>query len=172
MSRPKTREISPRASLDAPGASTHDDGPRLGALLRLAYHAVAERLSTWLVESGHADLQPTHSAAVQSLWGHPEGVRLTAMAQNAHVTKQTMGELVDHLEKHGYVQRVPDPDDRRATRIRLTKRGESFTRDARAFARRTETEFDELLGPGSAESLRTMLRRIHEEYGRTSGEPR
>ena len=94
------------------------------------------------------------------------------MAQNAHVTKQTMGELVDHLEKHGYVQRVPDPEDRRATRIRLTKRGESFTRDARAFARRTETELDELLGPGSAESLRTMLRRIHEEYGRTSGEPR
>jgi DNA-binding MarR family transcriptional regulator len=137
----------------------------LGALLRLAYQTIAERMSTWLAESGHPALQPSHSAAIQSLWAKRDGMRLTTMAQNAHVTKQTMGALVDHLEREGYVERIPDPDDGRASRIRLTRRGESFAREARAFSRRTEAELDALLGPRRVEELRAALRMIHEEYG-------
>jgi DNA-binding MarR family transcriptional regulator len=136
----------------------------LGALLRLAYQTIAERMTTWLAESGHAVLQPSHSAAIQALWARPEGVRLTSMAENAHVTKQTMGAFVDHLEKHGYVERVADPDDGRASRIRLTKKGEAFAKEARAFSRRAEAELDRLLGPRRVDELRTALRIIHEEY--------
>ena len=34
-----------------------------------------------------------------------------------------MAELVGHLERHGDVERVPDPDDRGATLVRATARG-------------------------------------------------
>jgi DNA-binding MarR family transcriptional regulator len=148
------------------GKNREDDGPMLGALLRLAYHALAQELADWLVEAGYEDLQPTHSAALQSLWARPEGVRLTAMAQTAHVTKQTMSALVDHLERTGYVERVADPDDGRAARVRLTARGETFTRGARAFSRRVESQLDARLGPERVEALRATLRLIHEAYGR------
>lgn len=138
----------------------------LGALLRLAYSAVSQEFARWIAESDYGDLQPAHSAAMQSLWAQPDGVRLTTMAQTAHVTKQTMSALVDHLERAGYVERIADPDDRRAARIRLTARGETFTRNARAFARRIEAELAERLGARRVTELRTTLRMIHESYKR------
>jgi len=138
----------------------------LGALFRLAYHAVAQEMSRWLVESGHGDLQPSHSAALQALWAHPEGLRVTAMAESAHVTKQTMSAIVDHVERTGYVARVPDPDDKRAARVRLTARGETFTKSARAFARRIEADLAARLGARRVEELRAALRLVHESYKR------
>lgn len=53
-----------------------------------------------------------------------EGVRLTAIADKLGVTKQAIGPLVDDLEREGIVERVDDPDDRRAKRIRWTRKGE------------------------------------------------
>jgi DNA-binding MarR family transcriptional regulator len=94
------------------------------------------------------------------------------MARSAHVTKQTMGALVDHLERTGYVERVVDPDDGRASRIRFTRRGEAFAKEARAFSRRIEADLDALLGPRRVEELRTALRMIHEEYGSGGRPPR
>jgi hypothetical protein len=49
-----------------------------------------------------------------------------------------MGALFDSLEDAGYVERVEDPDDGRASRIRLTARGQRFARDAHKFAREFE----------------------------------
>ncbi len=42
----------------------------------------------------------------------------------ARASPQSMGELVDDLETKGYVERRPDPADRRAKRIHLTERDE------------------------------------------------
>lgn len=145
-------------------AGDDEEGPLLGALLRLAYHAMAQELTQWLAEAGYHDLQPSHSAALQSLWAKPDGVRLTAMAQTAHVTKQTMSALVDHLERAGYVERVADPDDGRAARVRLTARGESFAKGARAFSRRVEADLDARIGKSRVEELRATLRLVHESY--------
>ena len=138
----------------------------LGALLRLAYHAMAQELAQWLVDAGYGDLQPSHSAAIQALWARPDGVRLTEMAQAAHVTKQTMSALVDHLERAGYAERVADPDDKRAARVRLTARGETFAKNVRAFMRRVEADLAARLGPTRVEELRATLWIIHEGYDR------
>lgn len=52
------------------------------------------------------------------------GVRLTELADTLGVTKQAIGPLVDDLEREGVVERVDDPDDRRAKRIRWTRKGQ------------------------------------------------
>lgn len=52
------------------------------------------------------------------------GVRLTELADKLGVTKQAVGPLVDDLEREGVVERVDDPDDRRAKRIRWTSKGQ------------------------------------------------
>ncbi len=41
------------------------------------------------------------------------------------MSPQAMGELVDELEQLGYVVRRPDPTDRRAKLIILTKKGQA-----------------------------------------------
>ena len=41
--------------------------------------------------------------------------------ERAQITKQSMAELVLHLERLGYVERVPDPSDRRAKLVRAVR---------------------------------------------------
>jgi DNA-binding MarR family transcriptional regulator len=52
-----------------------------------------------------------------------EGIRLTALADRAGMTKQAMSELVGDLVSMGYLQRSPDPADGRAKLIEFTDRG-------------------------------------------------
>lgn len=52
-----------------------------------------------------------------------EGIRLTDLAARVGVTKQAVGQLVDDLVEIGMVERIADPDDRRAKRIRFSRLG-------------------------------------------------
>jgi DNA-binding MarR family transcriptional regulator len=131
-----------------------DRGPRLGALLRLCHQTFVNRLATRLQEAGYT---PVLGAVTQPLWDHPEGMRLTELAGYAGVTKQSMGELVDKMEAVGYVERVADPTDRRAVRIRFTRRGLKVARVTRALVLDLESEWAAAIGRSRLESLREIL---------------
>lgn len=147
----------PRSSTRRADAS---ERPLLGALLRLANQIMGQELVRWLAASGHADIQPAHCAAIQALWTRPEGARLTELAQTARVTKQSMGALVDHLCRVDYVERVEDPDDRRASRVRLTARGRAFTKEVRAFVRGVEADWGRRVGASRIRDLQETLAAI------------
>jgi DNA-binding MarR family transcriptional regulator len=132
----------------------------LPALLRLASQVMTERLSAWLEASDYKGLQPAHSAAIQPLWERPEGERITALARASRITKQSMSALVNDLEAGGYVERISDPEDARATRVRLTPRGRSYARAVRNFAREIETEWAAQLGARRIEDLRATLEQL------------
>src|SRR5690348_1251164 len=121
--------------------SSKDRKPLLGALLRIAHQASTERVARWLATSEFNDIQPAHSAVIQPLWDEPAGLRITTLARGGRMTKQSMSALVEHLDRTGYVERVADPDDARATRIRLTARGRAYGRAIRALARDVEAEW-------------------------------
>ncbi len=129
----------------------------LGALVRVAHTAMIGEYSRWLASSPYTDIQPAHAAAIQPLWQLPEGARLTTLARMAGMTKQSMGALVDALEHGGYVERVDDPDDRRASRVRLTARGRAYARDVRRFAREFEERLAARIGARRVDDLRTTL---------------
>ncbi|TMH44504.1 MAG: MarR family transcriptional regulator [Betaproteobacteria bacterium] len=64
---------------------------------------------------------------------HPEGLKMNELSRLLMVTGGNVTAIVDQLEKEGLVERLDEPSDRRAFRIRLTKSGErSFTDMARA----------------------------------------
>lgn len=131
--------------------------PLVGALIRLAGQAMQQRLAAWIAESGYAGIQPAHSAVIQPLWQCPEGLRLTHLARASRITKQSMSALVAELEAGGYVARVADPDDARATRIRLTARGRRYVGEVRALARRVEAEWAAEIGARRLEEVRDAL---------------
>jgi DNA-binding MarR family transcriptional regulator len=137
--------------------SAPDHGPSLGTLLRMAHAVMVEEYTRWLAGSSYKEIQPAHAAAIQPLWQRPEGVRLTELAQLARITKQSMGALVDSLEQGDYVERVDDPDDARAWRVRLTARGRQYGRDVRKFAQETEKNLANRLGARRLEELRKSL---------------
>jgi DNA-binding MarR family transcriptional regulator len=55
-----------------------------------------------------------------------DGLRMGELARRAHLSKQTMTELVRRLEGEGLVERRPDPADGRASLIFLTDRSRDF----------------------------------------------
>ncbi len=57
-----------------------------------------------------------------ALWEH-EGVTQTQLAENLAVEQPTMANTLKRMERDALVQRVPDPADRRQSRIHLTPHG-------------------------------------------------
>jgi DNA-binding MarR family transcriptional regulator len=125
--------------------------------LRLASQVMTEQFSRWISASGFEVVQPAHSAVIQPLWERPEGARITTLARASRITKQSLSTLVSDLETGGYVERVKDPDDARAIRVRLTEHGRAYARAARAFARSIEAEWSEHIGSRRVEELSETL---------------
>jgi DNA-binding MarR family transcriptional regulator len=71
-----------------------------------------------------------------------------------------MAQAVQELEKLGYVERRPDPSDRRARLVFLTPRGESVRPVAMAAGRRVQARWAELTSPQRIESLRRSLQAL------------
>lgn len=140
------------------------DQRMLGALLRIPLQAIVARIHEGLVRAGYPDLRPAHFAVFQQM--RPEGVRLTELAGWAQITKQSMGYIVDYLEERGYVERVPDPADRRAKIIRLTERGKDVEAAAREILRGIEADWGRQLGEGRLQQLRDTLRDLADILGR------
>src|SRR6476661_9579396 len=90
------------------------------ALLGQAYSLLGFRIVDGVVGAGFPQ-KPAHSAVFAQI--SPEGSRLTELARGANMSPQSMCELVDELEELGYVERRPDPRDRRAKLIVLTRKG-------------------------------------------------
>ena len=132
----------------------------MGALLRIPYASMMEKIEKGLAAAGYPDIRSTHHPVVQSLFQHPEGVRSTQLAAWAHMTKQSIGELIDYLEAHGYVRRIPDPRDRRAHRVQLTERGTEMARTTRSLVRQIEGEWEQIIGPLGLNQLRHHLQAL------------
>jgi DNA-binding MarR family transcriptional regulator len=91
-----------------------------------------------------------------------DGLRLNELATRAGITPQSMGQFVDELEVLGYVERRPDPDDRRAKRIHLTRKGKRSNKVEWKVVVEVEAALEALLGKKRLADLRESLARISE----------
>lgn len=136
------------------------------ALLMFVAHRAAEtRVFDAVRAEGFDDLTLAQSRIAQRL--NRDGIRVTDLAEQAGVTKQTAGALVDELEANGYVTRRPDPADARARFVVLTDRGEKLCATAAAELMRIEAEWRDHLGAEAYDNLRaalTALRDITDPY--------
>jgi DNA-binding MarR family transcriptional regulator len=144
---------------DLPQTSARGAPENLGILLREPFRVASERLHDRFAERGHPDVRPPHGNVFQFL--DDGGTRVSVLAQRAQITKQSMAELVAHLERHGYVERVPDPADGRAKLVRATDRG----REVYAIARDAMLEVQERLEARLGADRMATLRRLLEEVG-------
>ncbi len=132
----------------------------LGILLREPFRIASARLHERFAERGHPEVRAPHGNVLQFL--DEGGTRVSVLAERAQVTKQSMAELVAHLERHGYVERVPDPDDRRAKLVRATARGQEVYEIAREFVIDVEAEWTAKLGERKIATLRRLLKELNE----------
>jgi DNA-binding MarR family transcriptional regulator len=123
-----------------------------------------------LVEAGHSVIRPGHGCVFRFV--DLEGTRLTALAERSGLTKQAVGEVVDDLERMGYVERVGDPADGRAKIIRLTERGWEGQRAAQRVFADIERRWAERFGEERVSTLRELLEEIAAESDASAVEPR
>ena len=126
----------------------------LGLLLFIPYRAMESRVLAELKRHGH-DLPLSQARVFQRI--SPQGSRLSELADASQLSKQTVGSVVDQLERCRYVQRTVDPEDARARLVVLTERGHEIVRLSEAVVRAVEEEWKAHLGPRKTEQLRRLL---------------
>jgi DNA-binding MarR family transcriptional regulator len=101
------------------------------------------------------EVRQAHSAVFRHIAAG--GSRLTDLADQAEMSKQSMAYLVGYLTKHGYVRADDHPEDGRARRVRLTPKGLRFIEAALATSARLENLAAEKMGKARVRELRELL---------------
>ena len=134
--------------------------PNLGILLFVAYRALEQRAHDALVAADIADITLAQARIAARIG--PYGTRVSELAERARVTKQSAGFLVDQLEAAGYVERVPDPADRRARLVRLTARADRVVKAANTEVERVLAEWAEHVGADRLQQVYETLLDLRE----------
>lgn len=83
-------------------------------------------LNAHLARESDGDLLTEPLGALLLLVGAAEGSRCNALADRMRITPSTLSRHIAHAEELGYLTRIPDPADRRATLPALTAAGEAI----------------------------------------------
>jgi DNA-binding MarR family transcriptional regulator len=142
--------------MKSPEIDTQPFGPPLiGALLRVPWEAVQQHMLERLHERGFDDFDRAYFAVFR--YPGPHGARPTDVAAQVGISKQALNYLLRELERLGYLEREPHPDDLRSKRIVLTQRGVAAVGVIRDAVTEMEAAWEQRLGPKRFALLRNML---------------
>ncbi|MFJ3306782.1 MarR family winged helix-turn-helix transcriptional regulator [Streptomyces sp. NPDC086549] len=134
--------------------------PDLGVLAAQVLLSVQRELFNTLAEQGFDDIPPRAGAVLAHL--RTDGIRASELARTSGQHKQVIGSLIDDLERLGYVERRPDPADRRAKLIHPTERGLLQMQTAASIMRTIEERHAKALGTQEYAAFKTALHRVAE----------
>jgi DNA-binding MarR family transcriptional regulator len=129
--------------------------PSMGVLLRLLYQLYSLEIQSALRDAGFDDINPAAANVFTFLTS--EGATVSELANLAHVRKQTMAQTVEQLERSGYVERRPNPSDRRSQLVFLTARGKRIPPVTHRAAAAAEKRWARQYGRDELETLRVSL---------------
>ena len=142
-----------------PEGGTSTPPPLIGALLRVPFETVRDRMLAGLHERGFTDLVAAHLDVFQ--YPGPEDQRPLELANQTRMTKQALNYLLGQLEQLGYLIRETDDGDQRSKRIHLTPRGHAVVKAIREIVQDVETEWERQLGTRKFAQLRELLAQLH-----------
>ncbi|MEU7291690.1 MULTISPECIES: MarR family winged helix-turn-helix transcriptional regulator [Streptomyces] len=105
------------------------------------------------------------SAAVLALVKHHGDMRMSRLAELMAVDMSVCSRHVAHTVEHGWIERLPDPDDRRSRILRLTEPGHAMLGE---LDRRVTEAFSRHLAEWSdddVELLAHLLARLRDSFG-------
>lgn len=137
-------------------AAEGDPALRLGRLLHLAQKRSARILRAELEPFG---ITPVQFVVLSELYQH-DGRSLNAIAERMSADPPTVSGVVDCLVTGGYVERRPDPQDRRRLRLFITEKARAIEADLKAANERRQRVITQLMTAEESELLRELLLRI------------
>jgi len=130
----------------------------IGRLFLRAQRDFSERAIQKLQTRGYQGAVLTYAAVLPHL--DVDGTRIVTLAERAQITKQSAGQFVQELEEAGYVERLPDSQDKRAVMIKFTEKGWQFLHDAYEVKQEIEAEYRHIIGDVEFEALKGCLERL------------
>jgi DNA-binding MarR family transcriptional regulator len=137
----------------------HATRENLGYLLAKASQRWNERLQEGFAEAGYPEVRASYGSVLIPLL-EEDGLRMGEIARRARLSKQTMTTMVRLCERDGLVERRPDPDDGRATRVHLTAKARHFQPAAERVLARLERDARRSLGKPRLAELRQSLKEL------------
>jgi DNA-binding MarR family transcriptional regulator len=131
----------------------------LGYLLAKASQRWNEQLQAGFAEAGFPEVRASYGSVLIPLL-EEDGLRMGEIARRARLSKQTMTTMVRLCERDGLVERGPDPDDGRATRVQLTAKARQFQPVAERVLARLERDARRPLGEPRLAELRRALKEL------------
>ena len=144
-----------QAGGDVAGGDQAGGDVAIPALLRAARTTYGAAIRSALARVGCEDVPRNGIFVIGAVarGGSPLGGIIDSLG----VTKQAAGQLVDTLVVRGYVERRPDPDDRRRMTVSLTERGRTAAAASRSAVEAVDADLAERVGDGSVAAMRSTL---------------
>ena len=147
--------------MDDERAITVEGRPSVGFTLSQLGLATSSRFGQLV---GTLGLEPRHYALLRAVRGR-DGQSQQAVADRLQIPPSTMVALVDHLERQGWLERRPDPTDRRTRRLHLTRHGGQVLDRATQLGDSWEQQICAGLSSAERDQLLGLLRRIAANIG-------
>jgi DNA-binding MarR family transcriptional regulator len=127
----------------SPASATDSPVDQIQAALQMVAGSITQiRVHERLLRAAGVRLDRAGAALLYKLYVHGDSLRVTALAELLGVDAPTVTRKIQQLERAELVSRHADPDDGRATRIKLTRAGKRTIE--RVFKARREW-FDEMI---------------------------
>ncbi len=138
---------------------SHDRSGQPGDLADLLMRAARGLRRRWAESLEPWGLSPHHARALRVV-ADLQAPRLGVVAEQLRVTPRSATEVVDTLEERGLVERRPDPEDRRATCVALTREGEQVRAEIDASRRTGGAGYFAGLTPAERTTLTELLTKL------------
>ena len=109
-------------------------------LLGLSFQLMLGEFVRRLDDAGYSDLRPVHGLVFQALRG--SGATGSELAERLGITKQAAGQMIDDLERRGYVERLTHPRGGRRKLVKLTQQATDHLEVAGKILHALESEMD------------------------------
>lgn len=139
-------------------------------LISRASLAITAVLKKELTKVGAGEVRVSYLGVLLALW-NADDCKIGDLGRRAGLEPSTMTGVLDRMVRDGLVERGPDPDDRRALRIRLTDAGRAIQQPILAAIDATMVRAMRGVDEADQEQIKASLRRVLANTDRSEEAP-
>ena len=137
-----------------------EDAMTVGQLMTQVCRMTGERMRVHMEKLG---LHRGQGFALIHLW-HNDGVSQRDLAKAKHVSPASVTNMLQRMERDGWIERRRDEADQRVVRVFLTEKAKGLRAKARSVFREMEEEFGSIFSDAERETLKRLLLKLHDRF--------
>ena len=137
----------------------------VGQLLAQVCRLTGHHLRTHMEKLG---LHRGQGFALVHLW-HNDGVPQRDLAQAMHIRPASATNMLQRMERDGWIERKRDDADQRVVRVFITAKAKGLRKEARQVFRAMEEELNAVYTKEERATLRRLLLKLHDQFAVDGG---